>query len=51
MFGAPETPAIEAMFTIEPPLPARIIALAEAASTHMRPRTLTSSSRRASSSG
>jgi len=28
MFGAPETPAIEAMFTIEPPVPAWIIALA-----------------------
>ena len=35
MFGAPETPAIEAMFTIEPPLPAWIIALAAAASTHI----------------
>ena len=47
MFGAPETPAIEAMFTIAPPLIARV-ATARTVST---PSRLTSITRRASSSG
>ena len=47
MFGAPETPAIEAMFTTAPP----VIARAATARTVITPSTLTSITRRASSSG
>ena len=36
MFGAPETPAIEAMLTIEPPRPLSIIARLTAASTRQQ---------------
>lgn len=51
MFGAPETPAIDAMLTIDPPFPAAISLRLTAASTVMTPSTLTSRTRRASSSG
>ena len=51
MFGAPETPAIEAMLTTAPPTPASIIARPTTASTVITPKTLTSNTRRASSSG
>jgi hypothetical protein len=51
MFGAPETPAIEAMFTTAPPDSAAIIARPATARTVIAPSRLTSTTRRASSSG
>ena len=47
MFGAPFTPAVEAVATIEPPPPPATIDRAAAATTLKAPRALTSSTRRA----
>jgi hypothetical protein len=51
MFGAPVTPAIDAVSTALPPPPRATIAAAAADSTVNTPVTLTSSSRRNSSTG
>jgi hypothetical protein len=51
MFGAPVTPAIDAVSTMLPPAPCATIAAAAAESTANTPVTLTSSSRRSSSTG
>ena len=48
MFGAPVTPAIEAVHTIAPPPPADTIASDTAASTATTPKTFTSMIERAS---
>src|SRR3954471_5287303 len=51
MLGAPDTPAIDATFTTDPPAPPATIARTTAARTVIAPSTLTSITRRASSSG